>query len=98
MNTTTTTAADAARDIRYLHPLLAARPGAAVSLTRLREVLAGRNYAHSRAVVDAALLDLADRPDVILWAEADQKRLDAADRAAAIRLGGTDRHLLLITG
>lgn len=52
---------------------------------------------YPRPLVDEALRQLANREDVHLWSESDQKRLTANDRAAALVLGGTARHLLLIT-
>lgn len=83
-------AADITTHIRRLVPLA----GEAVSLTTLRRSLAH----YPRDLVDAALYQLADQDDVLLWAEADQKRLTDQDRDAALVLGGTARHLLLITG
>jgi hypothetical protein len=65
----------------------------AVPLVELRRSLAR----HPRALVDEALCWLARQEDVHLWSEADQKRLTADDRAAALVLGGVPRHLLLIT-
>lgn len=46
--------------------------------------------------LDLALKVLADRPGVHLWAEADQKSLTDHDRQAALMLGGSARHLLVI--
>lgn len=91
-----TTTADAVQDIRYLYRLLTARPGALVGLAVLRARLTTPTYGHTADVVTAALLELASHEDVRLWEENDRKRLTPADRGAALRLGGTDRHLLAI--
>ncbi|GLZ36580.1 hypothetical protein [Actinokineospora sp. NBRC 105648] len=71
---------------------LAGEPGAYVSLTRLRGALAG----FPRAEVDAALTRLAARPETFLIPEINQKTLTSEDRAAALFLGGEDKHLLSI--
>ncbi|OAA24540.1 hypothetical protein UG55_102962 [Frankia sp. EI5c] len=49
-----------------------------------------------RRQVDRALRQLARRPDVRVVPDEDQKSLTAADRAAAVRIGEHDNHLLLI--
>jgi hypothetical protein len=85
-------ALDVEEQIRAGYESLAARPGAWVSLTRLRASLAGL----PRQVVDETLLRLDLQPDVYLIAEANQKVLTDADRAAAIRIGGENKHLLSI--
>jgi hypothetical protein len=69
-----------------------ARPGAWVSLTRLRDALS----LLSRQEVDDALLRLDLQPATYLIPEANQKTLSAADREAAIHIGGEDKHLLSI--
>jgi hypothetical protein len=46
--------------------------------------------------LDLALRALADRPDVHLRAEADQRSLTDEDRQAALTLGGSPRHTLVI--
>ncbi|WP_440898857.1 hypothetical protein [Actinosynnema sp.] len=66
--------------------------GGSVPLADLRERLLGV----PRADVDRALGELALREDVRLWGEADQKSLTDRDREAAIVLGGTARHLLVV--
>lgn len=50
----------------------------------------------SRIDIDRVLSVIATRDDVHLHSEADQKILTTADRDAAIVLGGTARHTLLI--
>lgn len=59
---------------------------------RLRDGLA----VYPRAEVDAALERLARQPGVHVQGEANQQALTAADRAAAVRFGGAERHLLQI--
>lgn len=49
-----------------------------------------------RADVDRVLSEMGRADGVHLRGEADQKTLTAEDRAAAIVLGGTARHTLLI--
>jgi hypothetical protein len=49
-----------------------------------------------RAEVDAALVELADTDGVHLRAVVNQQTLTDADRDAAVRLGGEDRHALQI--
>jgi hypothetical protein len=61
-------------------------------LTGLRERLGGR----PRAEVDAALARLASRPGVHLQPEPHQARLTDADRADAVLVGGTERHMIKI--
>jgi hypothetical protein len=83
---------DVEKRIRATYEDLAARPGAWVSLARLRAVV----YELPRHEVDEALLRLDIQPHVYLIAEANQKILTDADRAAAIRIGGENKHLLSI--
>ncbi|MGX1811444.1 hypothetical protein ACWIGI_37455 [Nocardia sp. NPDC055321] len=66
--------------------------GTPVRLTVLRERLGTL----TRGEVDRALETLARRDGVHVRAEADQKTLTEHDRADAIVLGGTPRHLLTI--
>jgi hypothetical protein len=46
--------------------------------------------------VDAVLIRMARRPDVRLAGEPNRKALSDADHAAAVQVGGEDRHLLAI--
>lgn len=78
--------------IRAAYTELASEPGAWVSLTRLRPLVADV----SKADLDRALRSLLDAPDVNLEPEANQKTLTAEDRRASVRIGGEDRHLLAI--
>ncbi|PRY44645.1 hypothetical protein [Umezawaea tangerina] len=78
--------------VETAYRVLAAKPGEAVGLRALRERLDDL----ARPVVDRALTSLADRPDVHLRAEADQKSLTDEDREAALVLGGTPRHTLMV--
>lgn len=66
--------------------------GTPIRLTVLRERLATL----SRGEMDRALELLARRNGVHIHAEADQKTLTEQDRAAAVVLGGTPRHLFAI--
>lgn len=87
------TGAEPADDgLQSAYARLAARPGAWVGLARLREALP----ALPRADFDEALLGLALLPHVELIPEVNQKALTEADRAAAIHVGGEDKHLLQI--
>ncbi|THJ48293.1 hypothetical protein [Candidatus Frankia alpina] len=49
-----------------------------------------------RRQVDRVLRQMARQPDVRVVPDEDQKSLTAADRAAAVRIGEHDNHLLLI--
>jgi hypothetical protein len=79
-----------AEKIRSTYEELATRPGGWVALHRLRTQLP----ALSRSAMDDALQRLALLPTVHLVPEANQKTLTEADRAAAITIGGQDKHLL----
>jgi hypothetical protein len=78
--------------IRAVYATLASRPGGWVSLTRLRDALSEI----PRDELDEALLRLDLEPRIDLIPEANQKTLSSADREAAIRIGGEDKHLLSI--
>lgn len=81
-----------AERIRAAYWELAARPGDWVSLTPVR----GRLDGASKAEVDEVLRRLEREPDVHLVPETAQFDLTPADRAAAIRIGGKDKHLLRV--
>ncbi|HWO68884.1 MAG TPA: hypothetical protein VNO31_53530 [Umezawaea sp.] len=85
-------AVDPGRDILAAYDELVSRPGAWVSLTRLRAALPHL----TRDEVDQALLRLDLEPWAYLIPEANQKTLSEADREAAIHVGGEDKHLLSI--
>lgn len=78
--------------VRAAYAALAEKPGASVGLRLLRERLDGL----SREEFDAALLRLIERPGVYLEPEPKLRSLTAADRAAAVNLGGEAKHLLSI--
>jgi hypothetical protein len=69
-----------------------AKPGEWVGLAELREQLFGV----PRPAVDAELERMASTPGVHVQAEPNQKALTGAHRAAAVRFGGDDRHMLMI--
>jgi hypothetical protein len=66
---------------------------APVRLSRIRSLLGTR---HERAEIDAALTELANFDGVHVRAVVNQQTLTDADRAAALRLGGEDRHHIQI--
>jgi hypothetical protein len=78
--------------IRNAYRELAGAPGRWVGLADLREKLLGV----SRAAVDGELERMASSPGVHIQAESNQKTLTEADRAAAVRFGGDERHMLMI--
>jgi hypothetical protein len=78
--------------IRGAYRELAGATGGWVGLAELREKLLGV----SREAVDAELERMASTPGVHVQAESNQKTLTEADRAAAVRFGGDERHLLMI--
>ena len=84
--------ADVAGQVEAAYAELTRGSGEAVGLAVLRERLDGV----AKSEVDRALELLARRAGVHIRAESDQKTLTDADRAAAVVLGGSPRHLLLI--
>lgn len=78
--------------IRIAYGELSEKPGAQVGLRPLRESLADLR----RADFDAALLRLVAEPRVRLEPEPKLRNLTKADRDAAIKVGGEDKHLLSI--
>jgi hypothetical protein len=78
--------------VREAYRTLAREPGGWVGLAALRARLEGV----ARDEVDAALRRMAGRPGVHVQPESNQQALTGADRAAAVRFGGEDRHLLMI--
>ncbi len=71
---------------------LADAAGDWVMLADVRQRLDGT----AKVDVDEALVRLARRPGVHLVPEANQQALSPAERAAAVRLGGQDRHALAV--
>ncbi len=80
--------------IRKAYQTLASKPGTWVSLTRLRSLLGDA----TKADVDKVLRNMNQSPDVNIVPESNQKILTPADREAAVRLGGQDKHLISIEG
>jgi hypothetical protein len=83
---------DLADQIQLIYRKLAERPGDWVSLTRLRAELPPVK----RADLDHRLRELNRTSRVFIVPEANQKVLTAADRRAAIRIGGEESHLIAI--
>jgi hypothetical protein len=88
----TADAAGLAAGIEAAYRSLAAAPGQFVSLRAVRLRLPGR----PRPAVDAALAALFTAHRVNLVPQSDQRALSAADREAALRIGGEDKHLISI--
>jgi hypothetical protein len=78
--------------IRSAYAQLATEPKAWVSLARLRPLFADVD----RSDLDAALRELEKAPDVNIVPESNRKTLREADKSAALRIGGQDKHLLAI--
>ena len=78
--------------IRSAYNLLADRPGQWVSLVDIRLWLQDV----PRADLDAALRELACTGQASLAPESNQKALTPEQRAAAVRLGGQDKHLIWV--
>ena len=80
------------QQLRVAYARLAGRPGGWVGLARLREAVPGV----ARDDIDAALVSLYQQPGVSLIPEENQKVLTEADRAAAVRIGDQNKHLIAI--
>jgi hypothetical protein len=78
--------------IRSVYQELAGKPGPWVSLATLRPLLNGVR----RTEVDEVLRRMTRSRDVSIIPESNQKTLTDEDRAAAVRVGGKDKHLLSI--
>ncbi|MCX4470727.1 hypothetical protein OOK41_10485 [Micromonospora sp. NBC_01655] len=78
--------------VRAAYRELAARPGAWVGLADLRDHLGGAD----RAAVDTALRALVRQDGVRIIPVANSKSLTVRDRAAAVRIGDEDNHMLAI--
>lgn len=63
-----------------------------VLLTEVRDLIDA-----TKGEIDAALRLMERQTGVHLAPEADQKQLTRADRDAAVRIGGRDKHLIAIT-
>uniref|UniRef100_UPI003F490728 hypothetical protein n=1 Tax=Streptosporangium sp. CA-235898 TaxID=3240073 RepID=UPI003F490728 len=79
--------------IRDAYAALAKKPGDWVNIRVLRDRL-GADL--SREQVDEVLTRMIRLPDVNLVGDANQKVLTLADRAAAVRIGEQDKHLISI--
>jgi hypothetical protein len=78
--------------IRKAYDELAPTPGDAIKIARIRTALAHVRHAD----IDAALTAMNRQDGVQIFAEANQKTLTDADRAAAVSIGNQDKHLLVI--
>jgi hypothetical protein len=78
--------------IRQAYQATAGDVGEFVTLAALR----ARLDTVPRADLDAELARLASTPGVHLQAEPDQGAVTAAERDAAVRIGGEDRHMIMI--
>ncbi|MFG1608303.1 hypothetical protein [Actinoplanes sp. NPDC049265] len=78
--------------IRGAYRKLTGERGEWVGLASLRSTLADV----PRAEVDQALIALMDDPDVRLEPESHRRRIEPADREAAVLVGGEPRHKLAI--
>jgi len=78
--------------IRAAYAELASAPGKWVNLTALRPLLGDV----SKAELDKALRRMLDAPDVRLEPEPFGHRVGAEERAAAVSIGGEDRHKMAI--
>jgi len=78
--------------IRAAYARAVASPGGWLDLARLRSELPDLE----RAELDSELERLAATEGVHLEGESNQKALTDADRAAAVRFGGDDRHMIMI--
>ncbi|KXK58915.1 hypothetical protein AWW66_27120 [Micromonospora rosaria] len=78
--------------LRQAYAALATGPGEWVGLTRLRPFFGDVDVDD----LDEALRRLEREPDVNIVPESNQKMLTPQDVAAAVRIGGQDKHLLAI--
>lgn len=85
-------AADLETRIRLAYRKLAPKPGDWVHLAKLRPLLNGA----SREDIDGVLKALGRKQEVTLAPNPDRKAVTADDRAAAVRIGGDDNHLIAI--
>jgi len=81
-----------AAQIGALYRTLAAKQGDQVRLAELRPLLNGA----AGTDVDRVLREMSKAGKAHLSPDPDRKSLTAADRAAAIRIGGEDNHLLVV--
>jgi hypothetical protein len=78
--------------IRAAYATLADGPGDWVNLSKVRPLLGDV----PKVDLDKAFRQLLDAPDVRIEPEPNRHRIDRAEREAAVRIGGEDRHKLAI--
>ncbi|MFI7674290.1 hypothetical protein [Actinophytocola sp. NPDC049390] len=78
--------------IRTAYRKLAAKPGDWVHLTKLRPLLNGA----AKEDVDDVLKALGRKQEITLAPNPDRKGVTAEDRAAAVRIGGDENHMIAI--
>ena len=83
---------DVETQIRTAYRKLAPRPGDWVHLAKLRPLLNGT----SDADVDGVLKALGRKQEITLAPNPDRKGVTAEDRAAAVRIGGDENHMIAI--
>ena len=83
---------DIIAQIRKAYGAIAQAPGDAVKLLRIRTALPDIGTAE----LDEALTVMNRADDALIFAEANQKTLTAADRAAAVTIGNQDKHLIIL--
>jgi hypothetical protein len=83
---------DLETQIRDAYRKLAVKPGDWVHLARLRPLLNGA----STEDVDDVLRTLGRRQEITLAPNPDRKGVTAEDRAAAVRIGGDENHMIAI--
>jgi hypothetical protein len=89
---TATGSPDLETQIRNAYRRIAPRPGEPVNLAKLRPLLNGA----SREDVDAVLTTLGRKQVVTLTPNPSGKAITAEDRAAAVRIGGDENHMIAI--
>jgi hypothetical protein len=85
-------AADLETRIRAAYRKLAPKPGDWVHLAKLRPLLNGA----SREDIDGVLLALGRKQEITLAPNPNRKDVSADDRAAAVRIGGDENHMMSI--
>lgn len=83
---------DVEAQIRLAYRKLTAKPRDWVRLVELRPLLNGA----SKAEVDSVLKQMSRAGEIQLAPDSNRKALTAVDHAAAIRVGGEDKHLMAI--
>jgi hypothetical protein len=91
---TTTSGGDVEARVRDAYRRVVAKPRDWASLADVRPLLGDLD----RSAVDAALARMYRQAGVSIAAEPNRKALAPADHAAAVHIGGEDKHLLAIEG